>query len=173
MFNFRTKSKSLRLLFSLIALFAFLSVDSFGQTNEETIDSAKTASGELKLVKISDGDIERIVIKLGDKLLTDGTNNGAVGGEIYRGFPAKTCKIFLIEFANGSFACNAQFVIVDLSGKSPKVSKEFGNCGSMPKIIYKNQSLTLTFPQGREDETYKSGNRQVWRYEKGKLQRIK
>ncbi len=173
MFNFRTKSKSLRLLFSLIALFTFLSVDSFGQTNEETIDSAKTARGELKLVKISDGDIERIVIKLGDKFLTDGTNNGAVGGEIYGKFPANTPKIFLIEFANGSLACNAQFVIVDLSGKSPKVSKEFGNCGSLPKVIYKNQSLTLTFSAGKDDEAYKAGKRQVWHYDKSKLQEIK
>ncbi len=167
------KFKSLFLLFVSVALLVFLSVSCFGQSDEETIGSAKTVRGELKLVKISDGDIERIVIKLGSKLLTEGTNNGAVGGEIYRGFPAKTSKIFLIEFANGSLACNAQFVIVDLSGKSPKVSKEFGNCSDTPKIIYKNQSLTLTFPQGREKEAYKAGERQVWRYGKGKLQKIK
>lgn len=168
-----TKFKSLSLLFSLIALFAFLPVNSFGQSDDETIGSAKTASGELKLVKISDGDIQRIVIKLGDKFLTDGTNNGAVSGEIYGSFPAKTPKIFLIEFANNSLACNAQFVIVDLSGKSPKVSKEFGNCSDTPKIIYKNQSLTLTFPPGQENEAYKAGEQQVWRYGKGKLQKIK
>lgn len=171
--QFMTKYKSIFSLFALLLILSFLSVNCFAQSDQKKIDSAKTASGELKLVKISDGDIERIVIKLGNKFLTDGTNNGAITGEIYGSFPAKLPKTFLIGFENGSFACNAQFVIVDLSGKLPKVSEEFGNCGSVPKTVYKNNSLTITFPAGKEDETYKAGECQIWRYSKGKLQKIK
>lgn len=145
---------------------------SAGQTagKDELIDSVKTSKGELRLVKqIEDEDAAQVFIKLGDQILLEAPYETAdfkkVAGE-------NAPNLFLVFLGTDSLQCIGKFVVVDLS-QAAKVSKEFGNCSDAPQIIYQNQTLTLTFPDGAKDDgKYKIGKKEVWQYRGGQLKKL-
>ncbi len=160
-------------LFGLI-LFGLASL-AFGQAtpSEEISDSVQTKKGKLKIIKVINNDAVNIKIELDDKLIKDGTESPYLSGNIFGKYPRKSPSIFLIRLTNDSTACAAGFVIIDLLGKSAIVSREFGNCGDSPSAVYHNQSLLITFPAGKNSDTYKKGAREVWQFRRGKLLKIK
>ncbi len=170
-----SQNKMLRPFITLGVILCGVVSLTFGQTNasEEISDSVQTTKGELKVVKVIDGDAVNIKIELDDKVAKDGTESPYLSGTIFGKYPQKSPSLFLVRLTNDSTACAAGFIINDLSGKSATVSKEFGNCGDSPASVYRNQSLLITFPAGKNSDIYKKGEREVWRFRNGKLWKIK
>lgn len=138
---------------------------------EELIDAIKTLKGELRLVKqIGDDDAGQVDIKLGDKILWEAPYQTASFKEINA---ANAPNLFLVFLDTDSLQCIGKFVVVDLSLEAAKISEEFGNCSDAPQITYRNQTLTLTFPDGTKDVgKYKIGKKEVWQYLGGRLKKL-
>lgn len=156
---------------TIILFVFFLSCVSLAQSSELVSDSRQTSQGDLEIVK--NADVGQVTaVKLNDKILFE-PNNYYDAGRIWKVFPENKPKLFLIELSNGSIACAAKYIIVDLSGKSATATDEFGNCGDAPLVVYGKRFLTVTFPAGGRRDTYKRGVKQVWQYTNQKLRKLK
>jgi hypothetical protein len=69
-------------------------------------------------------------------------------------------KVTLVEIDSGGTACPANYVFITAkSSGAILLSKEFGNCSDIPKIIAKGEKITLKFPGNPpETWTYQNGN---------------
>lgn len=135
----------------------------------ELIDSVKTAKGELRLVKRIEDDAPRVYIELGDRVLHEAPYQTADFKEIAGG---NAPNLFLVFLGMDSLQCIGKFVVVDLS-QAAAASEEFGNCSDAPQIIYQNQTLTMTFPDGtKTDGKYKIGKKEIWQYRGGRLKKL-
>jgi hypothetical protein len=92
---------------------------------------------------------------------------------IEKHFPQKGSNLVVFFVGSEAVSCIGQFFIVDVSNKKPLITEKFGNCSNNPHIDYRNQTLTLTFPQGASNDYYKTGDKEVWQYYNGKLRKLK
>jgi hypothetical protein len=75
-------------------------------------------------------------------------------------FSIGTDKVALVEVSSGGTACPSTYVFITAKSSGvPLLSKEFGNCSDIPKIIAKGEKITLKFPGNPpETWTYQNGN---------------
>lgn len=143
------------------------------QRNEKTeIECIKTVKGDLMLIKhLTDDYVEEVSLKFKDQVLLKAPYQYI---NIRGKFGGQTKTLFLVFLGTDALVCIGKFVIVDLSGNSPKVTQEFGNCSDAPKIAYTKDSLILNFPDGTKNESkYSIGKKEVWRYSRGVLRKLK
>lgn len=165
------KLKAVALLTILIALFSAEKIRGQIKESETVLTAQKTARGNLELVKSVSGDAAAVVfIKLNGKNIKE---LNYVSAYVEQSYPQSSPKIFLVGLSTESLVCAVKFVILDLSKNRPKISEEFGNCSDAPKLIYRNQSLTLDFPMGRRGSKYTIGKKQIWIYRDGQLKKLK
>ncbi len=127
----------------------------------------KTKAGKLVLERNEDRIFQ---VKLANKVLFE---SEVEYGSIEAAFPQKNPSLILLSIGEGALACAVHFYIVDVSKSKPFIDTAFGNCNPAPKILYKNQTLTVAFPDGRRDKgAYKYSRKEVWQYRSGKLRRI-
>ncbi len=127
----------------------------------------ETKAGKLVLERTED---QIFQVKLGNKVLFE---SEVEYGSIEAAFPQKNPSLILLSIGEGALACATHFYIVDVSKPKPFIDTAFGNCNPAPKVLYKNQTLTATFPDGRTDKgAYKYGRKEIWQYRDGKLRKI-
>lgn len=80
--------------------------------------------------------------------------------DIEKVFSIGNSKVALIKVSSGGTACPATFVFITAkSSGTPVISKEFGNCSDIPKIIAKGDKINLNFPGNPPKTwTYQNGN---------------
>lgn len=167
------KSKLYALVFVLI--FSSLTNLAFAQ-EKSSRESVETSKGVLKIeddAKIIDGSETAFKsLSLDKKLVFKYVSSEGEFVSIEKYFPQKSPNLIIFFVGAEAVACIGQFFIVDVSGKKPQMTERIGNCSNNPRIIYRNQTLTITFPPGRANGYYKAGNREVWQYSNEKLKRV-
>ncbi|HEV2861556.1 MAG TPA: hypothetical protein VGX48_11150 [Pyrinomonadaceae bacterium] len=148
------------------------------QTGEEVMDTAQTPGGELSLVRRREPEgTVTVVIKLGDKVVAEKTASRE--GDAYEGasfaglYPQGSPRYALVGLSTGALVCGAKFTIVDLS--RGKATEDFGNCSDAPRVSYRRDALTVTFPAGprkHDPGTHYVGPGQVWSYGNGRLRLV-
>lgn len=145
----------------------------------DVVETARTPAGELSLVRRRDaGDAETILVKLGGNIVAEkqasDEGDAYVTASFYGLYPKAAPRYILLELTVGARICAAKFAVIDLTQKEPaRVSRDFGNC-AMPRVAYRRDALTITFPAGprrREPGDYYVGPGQVWTYANGRLRR--
>ena len=148
-----------------------------GQTlpHEEIIETVQTRAGELSLVRDKQDDVSPLYIKLNGQVIAE-KRSAYRFSTVYGVYPKEYPIYILISLTEGGSVCATKFTLVDGSSSSkPKVTKDFGNCSDAPKVAYRADSLTITFPAGSRKPNpavYYVGPRQVWLYRDGKLRRV-
>lgn len=151
-----------------------------GVRQEDVLDTARTPAGELSLVRRRDpGEAETIFIKLNGHVVAEKQaskeSETYATASFYGLYPTKAApRYLLVELTVGARVCAAKFAVIDLTQKeAARVSEDFGNC-AMPRVAYRRDALTITFPPGprkREPGDYYVGPGQVWTYTNGRLRR--
>ena len=72
-----------------------------------------------------------------DRVVIQGVHEG--GGRTY----------VLVEEQSGGNACPSLFQAVDLSGATPVISPQFGNCSDLPRVSVANGALRVSVPAFR------------------------
>jgi len=144
---------------------------------ESLREFVRTSKGILKIEEdsktIGDLPAEFKSLTLNKKLIFRYVNNAGEFVSIEKYFPLKRPNLIIFFIGSEAVSCIGQFFIVDVSNKKPLITERFGNCSNNPQIDYRNQTLTLTFPQGATNDYYKTGDKKVWQYYNGKLRRLK
>lgn len=87
-------------------------------------------------------------------------NDECLSLSIKKIFSIGTDKVALVMINSGGTACPATYVFITAkTSGTPVLSKEFGNCSDIPKIIKTDSKITLKFPGNPpETWTYQNGN---------------
>ncbi|MCO6417789.1 hypothetical protein JYK14_16700 [Siccirubricoccus sp. KC 17139] len=73
-------------------------------------------------------------------------------------------RFALLRINTGSYACAAEFRIIDLGGARPRLSPAFGTCSAEPRVELRDGALLVTLPR------YRAGPvATTWRYAEGRL----
>jgi hypothetical protein len=151
-----------------------------GDSSEEVIEKARTRSGELSLARRKRDEAVTLIIRLDGKVVAEkeASEEGDAYSDagLYGTYPARSPRYALVRLSTGSLVCASKFTIVDLSsGSGARATEDFGNCSDVPRVTYRNDSLTITFPAGpgkHDPGTHYVGPGQVWSYRGGRLRRI-
>ena len=163
------KNSQLRLVFILLLPVILLPISVISQ------DSVKTSKGTLEIRESESEPETAKSLYLNNKKIFPEFTSAADFAMIEKSFPTKNPTLILINVGDGALVCGQKFMLLDVSGKKPFLSKKFGNCGAIQKTIYKNGVLTIYFPQGGEPDpgTYYVGKREIWQYLNRKLTKMK
>lgn len=167
------KPKTCTLVFVLILLSA--ATLAFGQGKNPS-EFVKTSKGILKIeddTKTIDG-LQTLFksLSLNKKLVFRYAGGEGEFVTIEKYFPQKNPNLIVFFVGAEAVSCIGQFFIVDVSGAKSLMTEKFGNCSNNQRVTYRNQILTITFSPGRANDYYKAGNKEVWRYNNGKLKQI-
>jgi len=137
----------------------------------QSIETVKTRAGNLTLTRSEDDGFK---VKIRNKVLFE---SQAEFGTVEGKYPRANPKLILLNIGDGALACAGHFYIVDVSKNKPAITGAFGNCNTAPKILYKNQTLTVKFPDGskipaEDSGAYRYGAAQTWNYRNGKLRKL-
>lgn len=164
--------KQFKTSFIMLTAVVFLNLLYTSPLFAQSLETVKTRSGNLTLTRSEDWLFQA---KLGSEMLFE---SQVETGEVYAKFPQKNPSIIVLSIGEGALACATHFYILDVSKIKPSMTDAFGNCNPAPKIIYKNQTLTVKFPDGskipeEDSSAYRYGAAQTWSYRDGNLRQVK
>jgi hypothetical protein len=126
----------------------------------ETVETAETVGGQLKIVK---EDELQFNVYFNGKPIIEGEDFLRLF--IRTKFPESgRARIVLLELDTGGTGCPAYFRIFEVNdGGLVSISDHFGNCSDEPTIQFDGKSLLIGFPP------FGHTAREIWSYRNGKL----